>query len=102
MIVKGTVGINNTNTNPVNTSSEVETSALGGYGSKRIATTVATTPDASYVFTAIQVTEDAVFSALVGNMLNGAGLALSAGSVIYGRFTSVTLTSGKIIAYMGV
>jgi len=81
---------------------QIERSSLGGYGSKRITTTDVTTPDANKVFVAIQITEDAVFSTLVGNMANSTGLTLSAGVIVYGRFTSITLTSGKCIAYMGV
>ena len=75
---------------------------MGANGSKRITTTDATTPDTGFVFVAIQVTEDAVFTTLTGNMANTTALTLSAGLVIYGRFTSITLTSGKVIAYMGV
>lgn len=75
---------------------------IGQYGSNRITTTATTTPDSGKVFVAIQITEDAVFTTLTGNMANTTGLALSAGTVIYGRFTSITLASGKVIAYMGV
>jgi len=59
-------------------------------------------PTTGYKFVAIQVTEDAIFNALVGNMVNPTGLSLGAGTIIYGLFTSITLTSGKVIAYMGV
>jgi len=53
-------------------------------------------------FAAIQIIADAVFSALtalnstVGGLV---GVTLTAGTVIYGPFTSYDLTSGKVIAY---
>ena len=81
---------------------QVMETSFGRFGSKRITTTDATTPTTGYKFVAIQVTEDAIFNALVGNMVNPTGLSLGAGTIIYGLFTSITLTSGKVIAYMGV
>jgi hypothetical protein len=53
-------------------------------------------------FAAIQVIADAVFSAMtalnstVGGLV---GATLTAGTIIYGPFTSFTLASGKVIAY---
>ena len=53
-------------------------------------------------FAAIQIISDTVFSALtalnstVGGLV---GVTLTAGTVIYGPFTSYDLTSGKVIAY---
>jgi len=53
-------------------------------------------------FAAIQIIADAVFSALtalnstVGGLV---GVTLTAGTIIYGPFTSYDLTSGKVIAY---
>jgi hypothetical protein len=76
--------------------------SLGRYGSKRITDTNATTPDTGYKFIAVEITEDAVFSSLVGNMANSSGLTLPTGVIVYGLFTSITLTSGKVIAYQGV
>lgn len=81
---------------------ELNQETLGSYGSKRITTTDATTPTTGFKFIAIQITEDAVFTTLTGNMANSSGLSLMAGTIIYGIFTSITLTSGKCIAYMGV
>jgi len=75
---------------------------LGQAGSKRITTADATIPAVGYVFVAIQVTEDAVIAALVGNMSNATNITLPAGHTLYGRFTSITLTSGKVVAYQGV
>jgi hypothetical protein len=53
-------------------------------------------------FAAIQIITDTVFSALtalnstVGGLV---GVTLSAGTIIYGPFTSYDLASGKVIAY---
>ena len=74
--------------------------SLGQRGFVYVGDTSATTGN----FVAIQVIADAVFFALtalnstVGG-LAGASLSLTAGTVIYGPFTSFTLTSGKVIAY---
>ena len=76
-------------------------SSMGQSGGKYIANTDATTPETGYTFVAIQAIEDAVVT-LVGNITGITSVTLSAGSVIYGRYTSVTLASGKVIAYNGV
>ena len=53
-------------------------------------------------FAAIQIITDTIFSALtalnstVGGLV---GVTLTAGTIIYGPFTSYDLTSGKVIAY---
>ena len=53
-------------------------------------------------FAAIQIIADTVFSSLtalnstVGGLV---GVTLTAGTIIYGPFTSYDLTSGKVIAY---
>ena len=76
-------------------------SSLGGFGGKYISNTDATTPDSGYVFTSIQIIEDAVVT-LVGNITGITSVSLLAGTVIYGRYTSCTLASGKVIAYNGL
>lgn len=65
---------------------------------------------ATETFMAIQILENAVISA---NLLPYGGsfvyigdtsinsLALTAGTVIYGRFTQLEIASGKVIAYKG-
>jgi hypothetical protein len=78
----------------------LETS-IGSYGGKYIANTNATTPDAGRRFVAIQVITDCVIT-LVGNITGITTVALTAGTIIYGRYTSVTLASGRVIAYQGV
>ena len=81
---------------------------LGGKGFEFISDNAEHTAPAGMVFTALAVVEDAVFTKLVaaagaevtGNsMLNE---TLPTGDIIYGRFTSVQLASGKIRAYKGV
>ena len=58
-------------------------------------------------FVAIQVVEDAVISATLTAYNDEIGdasitsLALTAGTVIYGRFTALQVASGKVIAYKG-
>jgi hypothetical protein len=72
--------------------------SLGQRGFVYVGDTTATTGN----FAAIQILNDAVFSALsalnstVGGLV---GATLTAGTIIYGPFTSFTLTSGKVIAY---
>lgn len=43
---------------------------------------------------------DVVFSAVSGNINDLAGTTLSNGDFIVGYFTSVTLTSGTLVAYL--
>jgi len=79
--------------------------SLGQFG-LRILTTNATTGE---TFVAIQVLTDAVISAtLTANESTGeigdtsiTSLALTAGTVIYGRFVDLQVASGKVIAYKG-
>jgi hypothetical protein len=57
-------------------------------------------------FFAIQATEDTVIQAQASNITNLDNICqpvdnvtLSAGTVLYGNFTSIDLTSGAVIAY---
>ena len=57
-------------------------------------------------FFAIQATEDTVLAAQSSNITNLDDICtgqdattLSAGTVLYGNFSSITLTSGAVIAY---
>lgn len=50
-------------------------------------------------FKAIQVLEDASFSTVVGNIEGLSGASVSAGQIIHGLFTSVTITSGTVLIY---
>ena len=79
---------------------EILETSIGTYGGEYITTTDATTPTLAR-FVAIQAITDTVISAVVGN-IDVSGITLLAGTIIYGRWTSVTLTSGSVIAYEGV
>ena len=75
---------------------------LGLNGGTYINTTGATTGK----FFAIQATEDTVLAAQASNITNLDDICtgqdattLSAGTVLYGNFTSIDLTSGAVIAY---
>jgi len=74
---------------------------LGYHGGKYITTTSATTPDNGKKFFAIQAITDTVINQVSGN-INVASISLSAGITIYGEWTSITLTSGSVIAYQVV
>jgi hypothetical protein len=73
----------------------------GNNGGKYIAGTDATTPDTGYVFTSIYVASNAVITA-VGNITGITGITVAAGLTIHGRFTSITLGSGAVLAYNGI
>lgn len=59
------------------------------------------TPDSGYVFTAIQIVAGAVITC-VGNVTGITSKTFDVGTVIYGLYTSITVTSGAIIAYNGI
>jgi hypothetical protein len=71
-----------------------------------ISDTEAHAPPSGQVFVALQLITDTVFADLssevviTGNTFTGA--SIPAGTIIYGRFNSVTLTSGSLIAYKGI
>ena len=76
---------------------EVDNLSLGSNGALIVTGTNANTGE----WYAIQVIEDAAFSALTGFQLQGTwtGVTFAAGTIIYGRFTAFTLSSGKVVAY---
>lgn len=76
---------------------EVDNLSLGSNGALIVTGTGANTGE----WYAIQIIEDAAFSALTGFQLQGTwtGVTLPTGLIIYGRFTAFTLSSGKVIAY---
>ena len=55
-------------------------------------------------FCALQVLEEANFSAISWSELEGSltGFSFPAGTVIYGQITALTLSSGKVLAYKQV
>lgn len=71
---------------------------MGEFGGVHETGTTAVTGD----FSAIQCLEDTVFSLLTRPDFTGdaiTGVTISAGTILYGRCTAFTLTSGKVIAY---
>lgn len=79
--------------------------AMGGNGFEYISDTLAHTPPTGQVFVSIQVVTDAIFSAFTFTSVTGntfTGAVIPAGTVVFGRFTSIRLSSGRVIAYKGV
>ena len=76
---------------------EVDNLSLGTNGATIVTGTAANTGE----WYAIQIVEDAAFSALTGFQLQGTwtGVTFPTGLIIYGRFTAFTLSAGKVIAY---
>ena len=80
---------------------EINYANSGGYGGKYIDDTNATTPDTGYVFTEIYTLE-ATTMTLVGNITGITSVAVPADRTIKGRYTSITLASGSVVAYNGL
>jgi hypothetical protein len=83
---------------------DLQHTAMGQKGAILITDTTAVTGN----FKAIMALSDTVFTLLTSDLTkNGVAVAaaaadfgtLSAGMTIYGKFTAITLTSGKVIAY---
>ena len=82
--------------------------SLGGKGFEFISDTAKHVAQKGTVYIALQVLDDAVIAScetddgakITGNTFTRE--SLPAGFILYGRYTSVTLASGKIIAYKGV
>lgn len=78
---------------------------IGVIGSKEIVGTSAVTPVTGCYFYAIQVMSDIIVSAqsnITGSVNANLTLltgGIPAGTVIYGKFNSITLTSGQAIGY---
>ena len=98
---------------------ESQNAGLGQAGSAFIADNEALTPN-NGVFVAITIIEDATFTALVsadgagvkfiGSTVSDAatnsdaitsGTTFSAGTTIFGRWNSLTLATGSVVAYIG-
>lgn len=82
---------------------------MGGMGCKVIVTTDKTDADAGTSFKALQCLTDTVLAAYTTRTyapitpLNAlVGVTIAAGTILFGQFTSITLTSGTLIAYIGV
>ena len=82
--------------------------SLGRKGFEFISDTAEHVAPVGMVYIALQVVGDAVIASyetepeelITGNAF--AGVLLPAGDVTYGRFKKITLSSGKIKAYLGV
>lgn len=87
----------------MNTKNPQLTAAEGGvYVADTAAHASATATENTRQFQAIQIVETAILAAIAGNIsgISGiVGVSLLPGFVLYGRFTTFTLTSGKVIAY---
>jgi hypothetical protein len=59
------------------------------------------TPSTNFVFVTIQIITTAVLTC-TGNPTGITSISFDAGTVIYGRFTSVVIASGTVILYQGV
>lgn len=80
---------------------ELLEASLGKGTAKRVTDTTATTPDTGYVFCAIQAEEAVTINTAAGNFTANAydGATIATEGIRWGRFTSITLTSGKAILY---
>ena len=79
---------------------EVLNASMGNYeGQYSGAATI--TPDEGYIFNGIRVVSEAVLTCN-GNISGITAITFPAGSVFEGRFTSIVIASGGIIAYQGV
>lgn len=79
--------------------------SVGATGSKAITGLVAVTPPTGYYFFAIQFLADGVVSVQsdIENAVNAdltSFTSISAGIVVYGKWDSITLTSGEAIGYL--
>lgn len=73
---------------------------LGNNGGKIITGTSAATPDGgATTFAAIRTITATVITAAPGNLTGIAGPTYPANFLIEGRFSSITLASGSVIAY---
>ena len=69
--------------------------AIGEHGGAYVADTAAHAGD----WFAIQVVTAATFDVLTGNLTGATGVAFPAGTILFGVFTTFTLSSGAVIAY---
>lgn len=74
--------------------------SMGNRGGVYVFDTNPKTPISGSIFNAIQVITDCVITC-DGNIAGITSVTLVAGTVIYGRYTSITLASGSVIAYYG-
>ena len=71
--------------------------AAGEFGGDYYGDTAAHT---GQTWSSVQVLSAAVFTTLTGTLNNSiAGVSFPAGTIIYGRFTTITLASGAVVEY---
>lgn len=73
--------------------------SMGNYGGK-YSTASTITPSTGYIFNAVHVITDAVLTC-TGNVTGMSSVTLTAGFILRGQYTSVTIASGSVIAYHG-
>ncbi len=83
--------------------------SMGGKGCVVIADTNKTDSPSGQSFVALQCITDTVIAAYVARPVAPitptnalVGITIPAGNILYGQLTSITLTSGTVIAYLGV
>ena len=85
--------------------SELMGVSLGDFGSKSITGTSAVTPATGKTFTAIQAISNIVVSAQTDKGTSNMDLTdfttILAGTVVFGKWSSITLSSGEAIGYYG-
>lgn len=72
---------------------------LGSGNPVRVDDTAETTPDSGYEFCSIQAETNVVINTTTGNITNFDGATIASEGVRYGRWSSITLTSGTAILY---
>lgn len=80
---------------------DIMENSMGYNGAEFISDTVKHTAD--YMYTTLHLLADTVISQIDGGITGNTftGVVLSEGTILYGRFKSITLTSGKVLAYKG-
>jgi len=82
----------------ISNNSEIEQGNLGGIYEVG---TGAVTPATGYVFNRIEVITEAQIT-LVGNITGITTITFPIGTIIHGKYTSLTVASGTVMAYYGV
>lgn len=83
---------------------DIMENSMGYNGAEFISDTVQHTSGTDLVYTCLHLLADTVISQINGSITGNTitGVVLSEGVMLYGRFKSITLTSGKVLAYKGV
>ena len=79
--------------------SVTEQASLGQFPIKRVTVATEITPDTGYIFCAIQAESDVVINTTTGNITNFDGASITSECTRYGRWSSITLTSGTALLY---